>query len=81
MSNHNYDDYYDDKRFLQYADQYSQDYDNNRDLRNAIADEVHSLLYNSHGDSNDVSRDCSEAISLIRIYTFIVERREAEQDE
>lgn len=75
------DDYYDDDQFLELVDQYDNEYQDFRELRNAIADELHSIIYNSHGRASDLQSYCSEAQSLVNVFRYIIDRREEQKDE
>jgi uncharacterized protein YydD (DUF2326 family) len=75
------DEYYDDKQFLEIVNQYDNEYQDFRELRNAIADELHSIIYNSHGRASELNSYCSEARSLLNAFNYIIDRREEAKDE
>jgi hypothetical protein len=74
------DDFYDNDEFLELVEQYDNEYQDFYDLRNAIADEVHSIVYNSTDIGASIGTYCCEARSLINVYNYIIDRRKEQKD-
>lgn len=71
MKNHYYSDYIGNEQFLETVEQYTNDYDNFDDIKDAIRREVSSLIHNAHGDHYDINDYISQAKSLLDVLVHI----------
>jgi len=71
MKNHSYSDYLDNEQFLKAVKKYMSKFADFDSIKDAIGDEVNTLIFSSHGDSNEVNTYLAKAKSLIEVLQYI----------